>query len=265
MSEIIKVGLFQYSPEWEDKEANKKKIRKQLETLAQPVDLFVFPEMTLTGFSMNPAPLAEYVDGDTFSFFSSIAKELETNVVAGMIEKGKKKFFNTLLFINREGELEDKYRKIHPFTFGEEAKHYSGGYAYINHEAVDFHIGFSVCYDLRFPELFRFMALDRVEVVVNIANWPHTRIEHFKALCRARAIENQCFFIGVNRTGDEPKLKYNGRSCVYGPMGEEILMMGDEEAIGIAEFDLEHLQKTRETFPFLEDIKLISIEEEEDE
>lgn len=265
MSELIKVALFQYSPGWENKEANMAKIREQLESLEGPIDLIIFPEMTLTGFSMNPAALAEYVDGQTFSFFSSIAKQFETNVVAGLIERGKKKFFNTLLFINRDGILEDKYRKIHPFTFGEESKHYTGGFAYINHESTDFHIGFSICYDLRFPELFRFMALDRVEVLVNIANWPEARIEHYKALCRARAIENQCYFIAVNRTGSDPKLNYPGCSSIYGPMGEEVIMMGSEEAIGIAEIDLEHIQKTRENFPFLDDIKLIAIEEEDDE
>ncbi|MCA0389096.1 MAG: hypothetical protein LCH52_11450 [Bacteroidetes bacterium] len=265
MSELIKIALFQYSPEWENKEANMVKIRKQLESLTEPVDLIVFPEMSLTGFSMETAKLAEYVDGQTFNFFSSIAKEFETNVVAGIVEKGKKKYFNTLMFINREGVLEDKYRKIHPFTFGDEAKHYAGGFAYINHYAEDFHIGFSICYDLRFPELFRFMALDKVEILVNIANWPEARIDHYKTLCKARAIENQCYFVAVNRTGSDPKLNYTGNSSVFGPMGEELIMMGSEEGIGIAEIDLEHLQGVREKFPFLDDIKLISIEEDEDE
>lgn len=265
MSELIKIALFQYSPVWEDKDANMAKITRMMESLSEEVDLIVFPEMTLTGFSMAPDAHAEYSDGRTFLFFSSIAKQYGVNVVAGIIEKGKKKFFNTLLFINREGELADKYRKIHPFTMGEEAKHYTGGFAYINNATEDFHIGFSICYDLRFPELFRFMAIDKVEIFVNIANWPETRIEHYKTLCKARAIENQCFFVAVNRTGDDPKLKYTGNSSIFGPMGEEILMMGDEEAIGIAEVDLEYLEKTREAFPFLDDIKLISIEDEEDE
>lgn len=265
MSELIKIALFQYSPEWENKEANMGKIKKQLESLTEQVDLIVFPEMSLTGFSMEPEKFAEYVDGKTYSFFSSIAKEYETNVVAGIIEKGKKKYFNTLMFINRDGELDDKYRKIHPFTFGEESKHYAGGFAYINHYAEDFHVGFSICYDLRFPELFRFMALDKVEILINIANWPEARIEHYKTLCKARAIENQCYFVAVNRTGTDPKLNYTGCSSVFGPMGEELIMMGSEEGIGIVEIDLERLQEVREKFPFLDDIKLISIEEEDDE
>jgi predicted amidohydrolase len=169
------------------------------------------------------------------------------------------------MFFGRDGEMLDKYRKIHPFTFGEESKHYTGGFAYINLETEDFHIGFSICYDLRFPELYRFMALDKVEILINIANWPQTRIEHYKTLCKARAIENQCFFVAVNRTGSDPKLTYSGNSSVFGPMGEEMIMMGSEEEIGIVEIDLDYLQETRETFPFLDDIKLISVEDEEDE
>ncbi|RMG81530.1 MAG: carbon-nitrogen family hydrolase, partial [Bacteroidetes bacterium] len=114
-----------------------------------------------------------------------------------------------------------------------------------------------ICYDLRFPELYRFYAKEQVDLLVNIANWPVQRIEHWKALLKARAIENQAYMIGVNRTGTDPFYEYNGRSGVYDPMGNEIFLADEEENFFSIEIDDKLATETKDKLPFLRDMKLV--------
>lgn len=255
----MRVGLFQYSPMWEDKVQNEKKILEILSKIKSDFDIVVFPEMTLTGFSMNKslAEIFEVNESSTLNFFSKLAKEFSTNIAAGFIEKEKDRVFNTLFFINRNGEIISKYRKIHLFSFSREDRYYSAGNEPVIVENEDIKIGLSICYDLRFPELFRLYAKSKVDLILNIANWPQTRIEHFVHLLKSRAIENQCFMIGVNRVGYGGREYYDGRSSIYDPLGNQIIISRDEEKLIEAEIDLSQIQKVREQFPFLDDIKLI--------
>ena len=219
--------------------------------------LLLFPEMTLTGFSMNTEKLAEEREGKSFQFFSELAKKFSTSIIAGIIEKDENNFFNTLIHINSSGDLISYYRKVHPFSYSDEDKYYRGGDKPVVTEIDDWKIGLSICYDLRFPELFRFYAKERVDLIINIANWPALRIEHWRSLLKARAIENQCYIAGVNRIGNDPNAVYNGFSSVFNPMGKEIISIGDEEKIITVEIDKEKVKQVREEFPFLEDIKLV--------
>ena len=139
---------------------------------------------------------------------------------AGIIEKDGKNYFNTLVHLDPNGKLKTKYRKIHPFSYSTENKYYKAGKSPVITKISGMKIGLSICYDLRFPELFRFYAKAKVDLIINIANWPDTRIEHWRTLLKARAIENQCYVAGVNRVGDDPKLHYNGYSSVFDPMGK---------------------------------------------
>ncbi len=118
-------------------------------------------------------------------------------------------------------------------------------------------VGLSICYDLRFPELYRFYAKEKVHLIIVIANWPDTRIEHWGALLKARAIENQCYVAGVNRIGDDPKLHYPGFSGVFDPMGIEIVLLKNEEKILFSTISKEIVEKIRKNLPFLDDINLI--------
>lgn len=249
-----KISLVQFEPEWENVSLNIEKV-KSIDF--NETDLIVFPEMTLTGFSMNPSKLAEDLKGTSFSFFASIADKYKTFIAAGIIEKFEDKYFNTLLFINENGELVSSYRKIHPFSFSNEDKFYSGGDQTVTANWNGLNVGFSICYDLRFPELFRYYGKDRCDLILNIANWPITRINHFTHLLKARAIENQCFVIGVNRIGNDPNAIYNGNSSVFSPLGKEILCMKENEKIGKIEIDFSEVTDVRKKFPFLNDIKLI--------
>lgn len=253
----MQLGLVQYDPEWEDKERNKQKLTWLIENNYKESDVLIFPEMTLTGFTMNSGDFAEPVQGESFEYFSGLAKQYKSHILAGIIELDKSKHFNTLLHINKKGELVKKYRKIHPFSFSTEDKNYTRGEKTVTTEIENFNTGLSICYDLRFPELYREYAKARAELIINIANWPVTRIEHWKTLLRARAIENQCYFAGVNRVGNDPKLQYNGFCTVIDPMGNEVVTGYDEEKILIAEVLKENVTEVRKDLPFLDDIYLI--------
>jgi predicted amidohydrolase len=252
----MKVVLVQYNPVWENKIANKEKIKTLLENTEQ-ADLFVFSEMTLTGFSMKSKDFAEELDGETHKYFSDLAKQKNSAIFYGVIEKGRHKNFNTLLHINNQGRIISSYRKIHPFSYSSENIFYGRGKNPVVTKVKGFKVGLSICYDLRFPELFRYYAKERVDVIVNIANWPDTRIEHWRALLKARAIENQCYIIGVNRVGDDPKLHYNGFSSCFDPMGKEIISIENEEKAVIVDIDKTYVKEIRNKLPFLNDITLI--------
>jgi predicted amidohydrolase len=252
----MKIALVQYSPQWEYKDANREKILEML-TDFEPVELIIFPEMSLTGFSMEPRKIGEGIGGPSVRFFSELAVDKKSNVIAGIVEKRKERFYNTLVHIKPDGRLVKLYRKIHPFSYSGEDKFYSAGIRPAISKMRNWKIGLTICYDLRFPELFRKYGKKRVHLIVNIANWPDTRIEHWKTLLKARAIENLCYVAGVNRVGDDPKLNYVGFSSVFDPMGKEIVALENEEKVIVTELDKEYVTEVREKFPFLDDLKLV--------
>lgn len=252
----MKIGLVQYNPAWEDKESNKEKIDSLLDDLIR-LDLIVLPEMTLTGFTMRSSKFAEDLEGPSFHYFSSLAKDNSAHVIAGIIEKAHEGSFNTLLHISPQGRLEATYRKIHPFSYSGEDRHYCRGEANVITTIDTWKVGLSICYDLRFPELYREYGKDRAHLIVNIANWPDARIDHWRTLLKARAIENQCYVAGVNRVGEAPSLSYNGFSGLYDPMGKEIASIRNKEITIVANIDKDYVDKVRRKFPFLDDLYLI--------
>jgi len=256
MNSKLKIGLVQYSPVWEDKSECIKKLESLL-TGGEAVNLLIFSEMTLTGFTMKSNEFAEELEGESYLFFAAIAKEKKCAVMYGIIEKGKKKNFNTLVHLNNQGKIIASYRKIHPFSYSKENIFYGNGKEVVVTKVKGIKIGLSICYDLRFPELYRFYAKVKVHLIIDIANWPDTRIEHWRALLKARAIENQCYVAGVNRVGDDPKLHYNGFSSVFDPMGKEIVAVENDEKIIAVEIDKTNVNEVRNKLPFLKDIRLI--------
>ncbi|HEX9253507.1 MAG TPA: nitrilase-related carbon-nitrogen hydrolase, partial [Ignavibacteriaceae bacterium] len=248
--------LVQYGPIWENKSESKEKIKNLFDQI-NGLDLVIFPEMTLTGFTMKSKEFAEDLNGESYQFFSSLAKQKKSALIYGVIEKGRKKNFNTLVHLNNQGKILNSYRKIHPFSYSQEDEFYGKGKETVTTKVKGFKIGLSICYDLRFPELYRFYAKEKVDMIIDIANWPDTRIEHWRALLKARAIENQCYAVGVNRVGDDPKLHYNGFSSVFDPMGKEIIAVENEEKIIAAEIDKAYVDEVKNRLPFLSDIRLI--------
>lgn len=253
----MKIGLVQYNPDWENKETNKKKLQKLIAGLSEDVSLLIFPELTLTGFTMRSALFAEELNGDSIHFFKVIAKENNCHIITGLILEIEGKYFNSAIHIDNAGEIIECYNKIHPFSMSGEDINYNAGDRTVITQIEQLKIGLSVCYDLRFPELFRLYSIEKVELIVTIANWPIPRIEHWRTLLKARAIENQCYMAGVNRVGKDLFHDYNGYSSVYDPMGKEIISLIDKEEIIIANINIELVKETRKKLPFLNDIKLI--------
>lgn len=253
----MKISLFQYCPKWEDKSFNMQKILSIIEKKSHMGEILIFPEMTLTGFSMNTSSLAEKMCDSTYAFFAAIARKYQTNVFAGMIEKSARCHYNTMIHITPQGKLKSKYRKIHPFSYSSENKFFRAGSELVLTKVNNWTIGLSICYDLRFPELYRLYAKNRVELIIDIANWPDTRIEHWRSLLKARAIENQCYVAGVNRVGRDLKLNYNGYSSIFDPMGKEIGNAKSKETILTVEINRSYIKEVRKKLPFLKDIRLI--------
>lgn len=260
----MNLHLVQYSPDWEDKQSNMDKIRVLLKSNLNGtpgtdslVNLIIMPEMTLTGFTMKSSQFAEELTGDTYNFYKAIALEYHSYVAAGLIETSGGKYYNTLLLLNPSGELINSYRKIHPFSYSTEDKYFSRGDKPVSVTVEGWKVGLSICYDLRFPELYRHYGKNRNELIINIANWPDTRIEHWKVLLRARAIENQCYMAGVNRTGKSSKLNYTGCSSVYDPMGNETFLAPIQEGLFSIIIEKKTVYETRQKFPFLDDIHMI--------
>ncbi|MBU1678167.1 MAG: hydrolase [Bacteroidetes bacterium] len=253
----MKISIIQYAPIWENPADNILKIEELLSEFREDTDLMIFPEMTLTGFTMNSTDFAEEIDGISTMYFLELSKRLKTNIFAGIIEKYNEKKYNSLVHFNSFGLINARYRKVHPFSLADEDANYDAGKELVITKIDNSKFGLSVCYDLRFPELYRKYAKENVSVMINIANWPVKRIDHWRTLAKARAIENQCFFIGVNRIGSDPFNEYNGCSCIFDPLGNELLLKENDEGIFNCEIDLSEVKEIREKLPFLKDMKLI--------
>jgi predicted amidohydrolase len=253
----IKAGIVQFSPAWESPEESIKILDRLFEGKAVDTDLLIFPEMTLTGFTMHADKFAEEIDGISTLYFMNLAQRLKTHLFAGIIEKDGDNIYNSLVHFDNNGIITARYRKVHPFSYANEEKAYTAGDTLVITKTDYARIGLSICYDLRFPELYRIYGKERSGIMINIANWPVPRIDQWVSLLKARAIENQCFMIGVNRTGSDPKNNYNGLSGVIDPAGKEILLVENEEGIFTVSVDLTKVKETREAYPFLDDIKLI--------
>jgi len=257
----MKIALASINQKWEDKAENKIVCIRCFEHAKKSqVDLIIFPEMTLTGFSMNTRLTAEKLeDSKTINFFSQHSKSNKIASIFGVCLDEKSGTTNAAVFINKFGNIEKVYRKIHPFSFAGENTYFVSGNdtAVINFQEI--HIGLSICYDLRFPELYRLYA-NSCQIMINIANWPERRIDHWNTLLKARAIEDQFFVIGVNRLGnDNNGLSYVKSSMIFAPDGTRVEPIDSIEDILIFDVNPEFVQSYRSSFPVLSDIKIKTI------
>jgi predicted amidohydrolase len=210
----------------------------------------MFPEMTLTGFSLNASIVAEEVGhSESRATFSGIAKMNGVGIIAGMVLSDENKVSNSAVAFSRHGEELARYTKIHPFSFAGEDRFYLAGdrLSCVNYGELTF--GLSICYDLRFPELFSLLA-NNSDVLVNIANWPAKRLHHWRTLLQARAIENQAYVVGINRVGEDGNgLRYVRSSYLIDPDGVVMAPLHSEGEIDIFDVSKERLASYREGFP----------------
>jgi len=254
----MNVLALQFDIAWENKPANFEKVR-QLLTEASPEknSLVALPEMFATGFSMNAAAIAEIYAGETEQFLSSTAKQFGIYLIAGAAMRGRDgRPRNKALVFAPDGQLVAFYAKMRPFTPGGESDHYVAGDHPVAFRSGECTVSPFICYDLRFPELFRESVMaHRPEVFVVIANWPEKRITHWTRLLQARAIENQAYVVAANRIGQDPVYHYTGHSLIIDFNGEIIRDAGEKEAVIQARLDLGILIKYRHGLPFLQDMR----------
>lgn len=254
----VNVAALQFNLAWEDKPANFAKVRNLLTSHRPPPgSLVALPEMFATGFSMNTAAIAELSDGPTSQVLSALAREFQVCLVAGAARRASDgKARNQALVFAPDGQLLAAYAKMRLFSPGKEADHYAAGEQPVVFSWGGCQVAPLICYDLRFPELFRAAAArHRPELFIVIANWPEKRTHHWVRLLQARAVENQAFVLAVNRIGSDPFNSYGGRSLVIDPQGEILADAGNAETCLQARLDLTGLREYRQGLPFLDDLR----------
>jgi omega-amidase len=253
----VQVVGCQFDIAWEDKQANFDQVRALLRNASvEPGALIVLPEMFATGFSMNVESITEPRQGPTQQFLSQLSQDTRAYIVGGVATTNSDgRGRNEELVIDPSGQEILRYCKLHPFSFGGEDKHFARGEEMCSFAWGSFRVAPFICYDLRFPEIFRHLARAGAHLFVVIANWPAARDMHWQTLLRARAIENQAYVIGVNRVGSDPKLTYLGHSLILDPRGETLAAAGEGAQLIQANLQIEPLLEYREQFPALRDMR----------
>lgn len=234
-------------------------LEEKIVELYQKTEIVILPEMFNTGFSMNAAMLAETMDGPTVEWMRKVSAENRVILTGSLIIEDGKKFYNRLIWVMPNGDL-GYYDKRHLFAYSGEDKEFSSGNKRLITSVKGWKLNMLVCYDLRFPVWARQTPVKtenpgyEFDVLVYIANWPERRSHAWKTLLCARAIENQCYVIGVNRVGkDGHDIYYSGNSLVIDPLGEVLYHMADEEDIFTITLQKERLDEVRSKFPFIKD------------
>ena len=255
----MKLALIQCDIAWEDKSENLRKIGELIGTVQQGTDIIILPEMFNTGFSMNPAGLAEPPLSRTHNWMKNTAAKTGSAICGSYIVAENMQFFNRWVFISPKGESWG-YDKRHLFSPGDEDRLFTRGKDRIVFSYRDVRICPAICYDLRFPVWSR--NRNDYDLLINSANWPESRREVWITLLKARAIENMCYVAGVNRIGtDGTGIRYCGDSMIAGPRGETIASADkNSEMILYSEISADELNRFREKFPVWRDADNFSIE-----
>ena len=244
----LKVTAIQTELVWEDIESNLAAFDSKIDAIEDETHMIVLPEMFTTGFSMHPAALAQDMNGSAILWLKEKSRHKNVDMVGSIIVKEDDKFFNRLIWAKPSGEI-FTYDKKHLFRMAGEEKVYSAGHKNITVELHGWKIRPFICYDLRFPVWTRNID-NQYDAAIFIANWPARRSGHWKLLLQARAIENQCFVIGVNRVGtDGNGHPYSGDSAVIDPWGSVLFEKTDLACTFTTPLSYEVLQKSRKSFP----------------
>ena len=257
MQSTLKVALIQKDLVWQNAEKNRLQLDK-LFSNCKAVDLIVLPEMFTTGFSMEPKQIAESMQGKTVSWMLRAAKKLDTAIVGSIIIKENNTFYNRMLFVHPNGEI-DQYDKRHAFALAGEDKEYTSGNTKLIVEYKGWKICPLICYDLRFPVWSR--NIENYDLLIYTANWPKPRVNAWNVLLKARAIENMSYCIGVNRVGvDANGYEYSGNSMAIDFLGNELTdFCEDKEAVIYVHLNKQKMYELRSKLPFLEDKDIFTI------
>lgn len=265
----IQTNLF-----WEEKSANLHMLENKIAAIEERTELVVLPEMFSTGFSMKPSELAEDMEGETMAWMKRVSRENGIVLTGSFIATENAGYYNRLVWMLPNGQY-GYYDKRHLFGYAGEDKHYQAGNKRLIASVNGWKINLQVCYDLRFPVWARNRVLDpdqsrsgqpasatspEYDLLVYVANWPERRSHAWKTLLCARAIENQCYVIGVNRVGsDGNNIYHSGNSLVIDPLGQVLYHMADQEDVSTITLQKEKLEEVREKFPFWKDADSFTI------
>jgi len=245
----MKMALGQIEIVWEDKKRNMEKLEKFVEKAKTlEADIVLFPEMSLTGFSMN---IEKVASNDAPKWLMQISKKYEIYIGAGYVEMKNGKGLNKYVIVSPD-DIVCLYTKIHLFSPGGEDKYYIPGKEIVTCSIMDVNITLFICYDLRFPYIFQ-AASKSTDVFVIPANWPEKRREHWLTLLKARAIENQCYVLGINRVGKDPKTSYSGDTSAFDPWGNGLGSLSYIEGILFVDVKPAKVKEARRVFPVLRD------------
>lgn len=258
----MKVTLIQSQLFWENREKNLNHFESLIHAIREECQVILLPEMFTTGFSMNPKKVAEPANGPTLKWMQQVAKEKNAVVCGSVAVKDRENYFNRLFWVEPGGEFKT-YNKRHLFRMGHEDQHYKAGAKKLITTVGEWKFCPLICYDLRFPVWSRNKFKSKVksqkskeegwdyDVLIYVANWPEARTYAWKHLLIARAIENQCYVIGVNRVGkDGNGVNHSGESMVIGPKGEILNSVKSGEAcVETLELNFETLTEFRKNFP----------------
>ena len=251
-TEQLYITLIQPNIVWENKDANLAHYEQLIAAITGKKQVIVLPEMFSTGFSMAPEKLAEPMDGISLKWMADMAIRYKCILTGSLIIEEDNKYYNRMLWVQPNGQI-GYYDKRHLFAYAGEDKHYTPGQTRFIAQVNGWRINLQVCYDLRFPIWARNQN-EEYDVLLYVANWPKQRSLAWKTLLQARAIENMCYVVGVNRVGtDANGNKYTGDSSVFGPLGETLLQITEQEFCQTIELNKSILEKARTGLPFLKD------------
>ena len=250
----LSVFLIQTNLKWMDIDANLESFEEKIRSLKGNTDLIILPEMFTTGFTSRPEKVAEPVNGKTYKWMQNIARQTKAVIMGSAIIKEKTSTFNRMVIARPNGEILH-YDKKHLFRLGGENRFFTAGSNREAFEVNGWKIMPMICYDLRFPVWSRNISSENqhheYDVIVYVANWPLARVTAWDTLLKARAIENSCYSIGVNRIGkDGYATEHNGHSAIYDYFGNSLLDLNDDPKHGSTELSWQHLSDYREKFGF---------------
>jgi omega-amidase len=251
----VRIALAQMDVRWADPDANLTVARRMVARAADAgADLVLLPELWGSGYDLaRAADYAAPLNMGLFQEMANLAREHDLYLLGSLLEVETGRVYNTAALYAPQG-LVGRYRKIHRFGLMDEDRYLAAG----DHPALCADLpwgatGLAICYDLRFPELFRGYAVQGARLILLPAEWPSPRIDHWRTLLRARAIENQCFVIGCNRVGADPNNAFGGASALIGPRGETLVEGGDGPELLVARIQVEQVDEARSYIPVLAD------------
>lgn len=247
-------GTIQFDVRRDHPSENMADVLAYLEALSEKnVQLAVLPEMFFCSFDNEQvAGHAEFFN-PVIERLKRFAKKHKIAISGSLPERQNDSIFNTMVFVDRDGALKGKYRKLHLFRLTQEHLYYTPGNEVVVLDTSFGKVGLMICYDLRFPELARTLYLKGAQIILVSAQWPEARKDHWLKLIQARAIENQLYFICANRTGTESSLDFPGGSVIADPSGELLAKAGAKSGVAAATIDLEMIETARKTIPCMQD------------